>query len=326
MYNNILYLTIIQRAQVKIVKGYLLELKKHSFTDVAIISLNLEKNQLLKIHSKALHPTDFDETEGVNKLESLVQLCLSRNNLTTVEEDTFKHVTKLRVLLLANNRIITIGLHFFTGLTALETLNVSHNSIEMIENGTFHPLVKLNYLLFEYTRIPELWPGVFRIVICRRVHVWWVDNRELRCDCSLAWLRGFRIESLTNGTGILQFKCEHYPTKEMAVTECYLFQNSRLCRKLTNPSFDVECPNKAVTHTQRCDYVAPSTGTSYALLYAFVGVLLVLTLMVGIGVGYYVYDGRVRGQEGKVVERPQSQVKVGGDDFLTDMFNFITVS
>nr|XP_034333096.1 leucine-rich repeat-containing protein 3-like [Crassostrea gigas] len=73
-------------------------------------------------------------------------LVLRNNQISRIDNNTFKGLPQLEILLLYSNQITTIDNNAFAGLSQLNKLELSYNRITRIDNNTFAGLSRLNIL------------------------------------------------------------------------------------------------------------------------------------------------------------------------------------
>ncbi len=86
------------------------------------------------------------------------ELLLSFNGIQLIEQEAFKHLTKLVVLKLDNNQIKTLDQKLFQLNLTLEEIDLSDNSLSQIELQTFDDLTRLeavNFKQFGFTCIHQ---------------------------------------------------------------------------------------------------------------------------------------------------------------------------
>lgn len=118
-------------------------------------TLNLGGNQIAVIPANAF------------RSDSLQKLALARNPITSIGENAFYGLTKLKELLISHTRLTTLGPHSLTikgshpmmkiqlssgqissidsnafGLTAPRILNLAHNNLTTLERFPFEPLIQ----------------------------------------------------------------------------------------------------------------------------------------------------------------------------------------
>lgn len=82
-------------------------------------------------------------------------------SVTSVKENHFNGLSKLRSLSLNYNKIETIYSDAFVDLTSLELLALAHNRIQSFEKTTFASLRRLQSLYLSYNQIETLHPDIF---------------------------------------------------------------------------------------------------------------------------------------------------------------------
>ncbi|CAL1541894.1 unnamed protein product [Lymnaea stagnalis] len=89
----------------------------------------------------------------VNVSSAIIELDLSWNLISTVEENSFVLFPNLQELSLSHNKILNLTRQMFTGLYNLRSLSVSYNIINFIANDTFDDLGTLVTLDISRNRI-----------------------------------------------------------------------------------------------------------------------------------------------------------------------------
>ena len=82
-------------------------------------------------------------------LNSLVNLSLSRNQICSIEDDTFVGLGKLTGLWIDENALDEVKKYDFKGLNSLLELSLDNNSIHSIEDDTFFSVPGLKKLWLE---------------------------------------------------------------------------------------------------------------------------------------------------------------------------------
>lgn len=101
-----------------------------------------------------------------NQLESLApdvfgpmplkELWLYDNKISRVEDDTFKNLTQLRLLVLSRNEINHVSVNAFRGLEQLGEVSLHTNLLRTLQDGTFQGLPKLVNISLEHNFIKSL--------------------------------------------------------------------------------------------------------------------------------------------------------------------------
>ena len=87
--------------------------------------------------------TGLQEIPGIQTVKDLV---INDNQLTTLPTGIFNGLTDLESLTLENNLLTTLPADIFSGLTKLEFLNLSGNKLETLPAGIFNGLINLGRL------------------------------------------------------------------------------------------------------------------------------------------------------------------------------------
>ena len=82
--------------------------------------------------------------------ESLLELHLEHNHISSLNGPTFGHLKKLQRIDLGGNGLEYISTDAFVGLTKLEELLLDNNKLNWVSSGAFKDLIKLQY--FKATR------------------------------------------------------------------------------------------------------------------------------------------------------------------------------
>lgn len=83
-------------------------------------------------------------------------------SVAEVNENHFKGLSKLRILILAFNKIEHIAGDAFADLVSLESLSLAYNRIKFFWESIFAPLTALKMLSLESNEIQNLQPKIFR--------------------------------------------------------------------------------------------------------------------------------------------------------------------
>ncbi|UJR28298.1 hypothetical protein I4U23_009545 [Adineta vaga] len=173
---------------------------KHSF-DLTKNYVNCSNRYLNKIPSNIPHST--------------THLNLNLNQLKSLEKN-LTHLTKLRYLLLSNNRLEQLSNEEFSTLIQMEHLDLSSNQIQTIHSRTFSTLFNLRYLyLHNNPWIPKFYSN---------------NNGEFQFNT--------RLKSLTYGKG---FACNRSILSSsfnievpLTADDCCQHSNSESCQKNLN--------------------------------------------------------------------------------------------
>lgn len=111
----------------------------------------------------------MDEKLGVKFLPSnlfrvfpeLKVIVVLYSSVTSVEENNFNGLSKLKKLLLESNKIEHVAVKAFVDLVSLEYLKLNYNKIQFFEENTFVSLKALKELYFSGNNIASLHPKLF---------------------------------------------------------------------------------------------------------------------------------------------------------------------
>lgn len=121
------------------------------FTNLPLLSqISLYKNQL-----ESLGP-------GVFGPMPLKELWLYDNKLSRVEDDTFRNLTQLFLLVLSRNQISHVSAGAFRGLEKIGEISLHTNLLTSLEAGTFQGLPNLFHISLEHNFLSSLPAGVLQ--------------------------------------------------------------------------------------------------------------------------------------------------------------------
>ncbi|XP_069175478.1 G-protein coupled receptor GRL101 [Procambarus clarkii] len=93
--------------------------------------------------------------------DNIVYLDLSRNNIQHLKNGTFRHLWRLRILLLSDNNITALTEGAFLGLHNLRTLHLNGNLIGSLGSLAFYGLGALPILDLSHQLLSRVFPGAF---------------------------------------------------------------------------------------------------------------------------------------------------------------------
>ncbi|KAK0055049.1 toll-like receptor 3 [Biomphalaria pfeifferi] len=181
---------------------------------VTIKTLNMSLNRMVELNTSNL--TKYSQLGSLilrsnprlikvsgqsqeNISSAMTTLDLSYNNISTIEDSSFRCFVKLQELMLSGNSLIDISSAMFEGLENLKSLSLSRNKIRFLNASTFDNLVNLevldisrNQLNYNNRSMPHL---VFEnLVHLRQLYLQGnVNNRQLYPSLSLS-----RLSQLTS--------------------------------------------------------------------------------------------------------------------------------
>lgn len=113
---------------------------------------------ILDIHNNNLHTLPANVFQYA---DGLVEISLSQNQLTTIEDYAFNKLNNLDVIYMQNNSLTVLKRNTFAGALKLRALQLENNRIESIEDGALN-LPELKYIFLSHNRIQSLSDNVFR--------------------------------------------------------------------------------------------------------------------------------------------------------------------
>lgn len=103
----------------------------------------------------------FLPTNLFHALPDLESIHIYNCSVTTINENHFKSLTKLKLLTLSHNRIEHIASEAFDDLVSLKTLALGFNGIRTLEENTFASLKSMTTLYLYNNEIQVLHPNIF---------------------------------------------------------------------------------------------------------------------------------------------------------------------
>ena len=97
------------------------------------------------------------------------------NEITTLEDGTFKGLDQLTILGLENNKISKVGKNAFEGMKKIEQLSLYGNNLSPLEDGCLKPLAgSLKMLFLQENNMESLPKAVEDCSSLTELHAW--DN------------------------------------------------------------------------------------------------------------------------------------------------------
>jgi len=146
-----------------------LSLAGNRFVDVEDLSLIGRGCGLSRLRSLDLHGNRLQQLRAsvFRSLRSVVEINLSENELSVIEDGTFSGLLELRTLYIDKNQLVTVMPMMFDGLTRLETLDISSNRLSNISSGSFQYLTALRTLSLRENEIQfirsDAWTGLDKL-------------------------------------------------------------------------------------------------------------------------------------------------------------------
>ena len=163
-------------------------------------------------------------------LEELERLDLSRNNLTYIHQDTFKHNRKLYWLSFAGNKLFTLPSEgVFINVLSLRFLDLSSCSVTDISYSIFKDIMNIKYLNISHNQIRNIKQETFELL------------RELRClDISFNSLSSLHSDSYFSNMNI----CDYLPSDSSESCLTTDVPSSVLKLKADNNPWNCDCDMK----------------------------------------------------------------------------------
>ncbi|XP_008556172.1 slit homolog 2 protein-like [Microplitis demolitor] len=131
-------------------------------------------------------------TGAFNRLELLVELDLTDNNITSLTPGTFLEAQNLRVIFLNHNSLQSLDNGLFHDLKHLRRLEISHNRLERISDRAFDSLSKLEALTLNDNNLTSVQLVSFENLT--KLYSLELRNNQWNCDCQLIKFRNWTIE------------------------------------------------------------------------------------------------------------------------------------
>ena len=103
----------------------------------------------------------LDQSMSLFNLTMLKNLHLSRNKLSSIDDNTFQALFYLEVCDLSHNELVTIPGELFRGLVSLKEIRLNNNKLKTLESQTFAELKKLRRLDLEFNRLQTIESNTF---------------------------------------------------------------------------------------------------------------------------------------------------------------------
>ena len=150
--------------------------------------LNLRNMRRLWFQRNQIVSVDKD---SFREMESLYELDFGNNQISEIETGTFDSVRQLRILNLENNLLSRIKVGTFSGIIFLEDLNLHGNKISTIEERAFDDLYSISEITLGDNQLTTLSPDLF-VNMPRPLHLLLSGTSQepniFTCQ-SLCWLR-----------------------------------------------------------------------------------------------------------------------------------------
>lgn len=121
--------------------------------DFELRYLDLSGNRMIT------YPVEF--LRGKKSLFKVINIDLSQNQMTYLNESTFDKYTMVQFLNLSFNHLSTIEADLFSSLNSLKSIDLGHNQLECLDQRSFRNQLFLEYLNLECNLIKHLTLGLF---------------------------------------------------------------------------------------------------------------------------------------------------------------------
>lgn len=173
------------------------EIRSIDFTDQELVSLeknvflsaNLGDLQKIKLVNCRLQNVDKN---AFRNMSLLIELDLSRNELTILHATTFQTNPRLRIIVLNNNHLPELKDGLFANLIFLQKVELKDNEISRIGLNTFHNNSKLQNILLEQNKLSNLSKEL--VDTLANIGYLSLQDNPWRCDCHLKDFRDFAIK------------------------------------------------------------------------------------------------------------------------------------
>ncbi|XP_001949578.1 leucine-rich repeats and immunoglobulin-like domains protein 1 [Acyrthosiphon pisum] len=144
---------------------------------------------VLNIEYSELHDLD---TRRFNELGfPIVDLKLTKNNLSTLPDEAFIGMNRIRILYLSDNRLCAVPTQIFKHMPSIEVLDLARNSIHSVASGDFQSLSLMNTFVMATNNLTDITNGSFPTTL-RKVQLAANNltelNGNLRNQKELEWL------------------------------------------------------------------------------------------------------------------------------------------
>lgn len=162
------------------------------------IKANLPDMHRLKFQNCSLESVDKTAFEG---LRLLIELDLSKNNLSKLNRDTFRDNLKLRILTLSHNKLTRIESGLFYNLTHLQRIVLNDNEINWLGNQVFEKLPSLQHINLANNKLTQIMDDFTSNLI--KLNSLNLEGNPWICDCHLEKFRNKMIANslITTPTG-----------------------------------------------------------------------------------------------------------------------------
>jgi len=166
-----------------------------------LVHLTMSSNSLIEL-PRLLHAPELVLLDVTNNYISVVidisfsccqnlrQLHLASNRITSISVNAFHGLTRLSRIDLSNNRLSYMSTGLFESCSALSAVNLSRNLLTAVEVGMLAGPTNLRELDLSWNKLTTLTAGSIHEVFFTLVRLSLAFN-PLHCDCRLTWLGAY---------------------------------------------------------------------------------------------------------------------------------------
>lgn len=190
------FLNVSQLTELHLEGNQVSELPDGVFALPELEVLNLRGNLLTTFSDRAfgfnasnlrelnLRGNKLRELGSLGRLPSVSELILSANQLSRLQEDTFRNMTVLEYLDLSENQLRSLPGAVFIGLLGMKTIRLHQNHLTELDPRTFEDQAFIQQLHLSDNQLETLPPGLFDPFSIQ--HTVRLHGNPWKCDCR-AW-------------------------------------------------------------------------------------------------------------------------------------------
>lgn len=202
--------------------------------------LRLEQNQITEIPSAMFKP-----------YKRLGRIDISNNRIKTIAVDAFQGLTELKSLILYNNMIEEIPDDLFKGLNSLQLLLLNANKIQCVGKQSFSHLRSLTLLSLFDNQISNLPNDTFNNLV--NIDTLHLGRNPFVCDCNLIWLVGYLGDRQVETSGVRCAEPRNLRRKKLSTLESERLQCTRDTLRYYQSCFKHVCPQACTCTGHRVD-------------------------------------------------------------------------
>jgi len=129
--------------------------------------------------------------------QNLRQLLLKNNRITSLSVSAFRGLSQLTELDLSDNRLSSLSKGLFRSCSVLSAVYLSHNQLTVVQVGTFAGPVSLRDVDLSWNKLTTLTADETRLTSLDRLSL---SGNPLHCHCHLSWLSAYSVPVNHNTT------------------------------------------------------------------------------------------------------------------------------